>query len=327
VTAQIEDSIIWKESIYSIVSLSFEIKLFDPRDYNIEPVMISTGCYRGFYSEYNIVEGYLYLFNLNIKKDKGRYHSIKGVKPELIKYGRTTVEAKYSGLMLPIRATGTIRIAKDFISDRHVNMGFQEAISYKTVKQLYFCNGKLQSFDDLSNEAEILRKAQSDVKKFLDENWVSAEWEDRLRSCYGFIDPDDISRTFTQYMEPLYSKDVYKILAEIKKEQTRPRWLIINYADYYIKLHQYYFEISHMAHLGCSDEILNFLQRLKSSGYTEQHVILAFLETLRVKIVGNLWGEGLHYITDNQYTKANIEPMLRKVIEMQLSGVTLDSWS
>jgi len=323
-TAQIHDTIIWKRLDFDIVY--FDLTLFNPLNYGINPESLHTACYRGFYCQYKLINKSLYLHSLTIRNDKGRYPLINGVKSELCKHKNRITRATYTNLKLPIKKTGVMRIGNGFIRGLFQHMGFQEAIAYNTLMELSFVNGKLQSAKDLSSSAESLRKAQNDVECFLKQNWVPKEYQHRLRRSYGLIEYDDIDRTFNPAREPLQANDVYQILNEIKIEQKSPRWLIINYLDYYERQHQYYFSFQFLRLLGCTNHILNILIDMKLSGYPEEDVILAFLETLRVKIVGDLWGDTLSYWIEKLYLKANIDSTLKIAIKNTFHGITLNSW-
>jgi len=323
-TAQIHDTIIWKRSDFDIIYS--DLTLFNPLNYGINTESLHTACYRGFFCKYKLINKSLYLHSLTIRKDKGRYPLINGVKPELCKHKNRITRATYTNLKLPIKKTGVMRIGSGFIRGRFEYMGFQEATAYNTLIELSFIDGKLQSVNDLSSAAESLRKAQNDVEGFLNQNWVPKEYQYRLRGSYGLIDHDDIDRTFNPAREPLQANDVYQILNEIKMEQKSPRWLIINYLDYYERQHQYFFTFQFLRLLGCPDHILNYLIDMKLSGYYEEDVILSFLETLRVKIVRDLWGDTLSYWIKKLHSKANIDSTLKIAIENKFHGITLNSW-
>jgi hypothetical protein len=52
-TSQIPDTFLYKGEKYELVGLSGE-GLIIPQDYGMQPQMLETACYRGFYSTYEI---------------------------------------------------------------------------------------------------------------------------------------------------------------------------------------------------------------------------------------------------------------------------------
>ena len=59
-TAQIRDRIHYDNDVFTLIEFDGQT-LFDPADYGIKVIPISTACWRGFYCIYNLVDNALYL--------------------------------------------------------------------------------------------------------------------------------------------------------------------------------------------------------------------------------------------------------------------------
>ncbi|MDO5566151.1 MAG: hypothetical protein Q4G59_05795 [Planctomycetia bacterium] len=79
----------------------------------------------------------------------------------------------YENIQVPISYTGSLLICKDFIEDCYVHMGFQSPMSFKTVIELEFEQGKLRKETDRSEQAERYRNSE---KPSRNENMV--QWID-----------------------------------------------------------------------------------------------------------------------------------------------------
>ena len=67
-----------------------------------------------------------------------------------------SVHATYKNINVSTLFTGQIRLAKDFIREFYVHMGFQKPSAFKTVIDLKFENGQIVEINDKSKEvAEI----------------------------------------------------------------------------------------------------------------------------------------------------------------------------
>ncbi|HAX98084.1 MAG TPA: hypothetical protein DCY12_04150 [Candidatus Atribacteria bacterium] len=77
-TAQIPDEFIFKGKKYELVGIKGD-DLFSPETVGMEPEMMHTASYRGFYAKYRLTQEALYLSELTIIKQKN------GPSPDLIK--------------------------------------------------------------------------------------------------------------------------------------------------------------------------------------------------------------------------------------------------
>ena len=152
-TAQIEDTILFKGEEYRLIGYDGG-EFVSPELFGMEAVMISTGCYEGFYATYELTDEMLYLREFTLREKTGNYLPIGGIEPTKEEY-----QATYYGLSVEVPFTGEIRLAKDFIEELYIHMGYQKATAFKTVLDIYLTNGRVDSIDDLSQEMEEKRGA------------------------------------------------------------------------------------------------------------------------------------------------------------------------
>jgi hypothetical protein len=153
-TGQIEDVLQYNEAPYSIIALSNS--LFAPSVFGFDPVMMHTACYRGYHCWFIIDEGTLFLENLNVNDKNNHYPAINGVSS--VEHPPYEIYCWcYEGLKEPINFTGRVRLGKDVIQALHVHMGVQSATSFKTVLEIEFLDGKVQSVMDRSKYFESKR--------------------------------------------------------------------------------------------------------------------------------------------------------------------------
>lgn len=184
-TAQIEDKYMYKECEYSILAIQNNWP-FDIENYNVEPVAPHTACWRGYYCKYGIKEGALVLKDLNLCL-KGEYPDINGVKAikESKKHNYFNV---YKDVDIDISYTGGIVIAKDFIRDYYIHMGFQRPYGFNVVYELIFNKGELIQERNVSKEMKQIREElalgeihnnKKDISRFVEESFsldYSVKW-------------------------------------------------------------------------------------------------------------------------------------------------------
>ncbi len=143
-TGQVSDVIKYKGESYTIVGFSSDLILPSPTTFGMEAYSTNTACWRGFQLAF-LVEDSLILDGvwINTKEPK----EINGQKAEPCP---SFFEYFYENLNYLCRTSGKIKIAKDFIQEMYVHMGFQEAIAFKTVFELTFEEGKLTKVSDFS---------------------------------------------------------------------------------------------------------------------------------------------------------------------------------
>ncbi len=183
-TAQIGDSIKYKDNEYSIVAISTPIE-FEPKDYGITPWGTCSACWAGYWCEYRISEEGIVLQNLYINSKDEYYPPINGVEVN----GHEKNPSKYMGhhlyqdVNLPINYTGRIVVGKDFLREYYIHMGYQRAWAYETLLEFVFKNGELVEIIEHSEVAKRLREdmegkrdrskavQKEDIEKFVSDSF------------------------------------------------------------------------------------------------------------------------------------------------------------
>ena len=162
-TAQISDTIIYKDRLFSIAGVN-GTGLFNPADYGIEPVITSTACYRGFCCTYTVVDKFLQLNKVDLGLDLKNSLLIKHGRGGLKLFGQTsedTISAcglhRYSSLNELIDFTGGLLTGTDFIRELSTNMGRASPYKFKRVIELIFESGQLIKSVDRSQQMSELR--------------------------------------------------------------------------------------------------------------------------------------------------------------------------
>ena len=123
-TAQIPDQFRYEGEAYNVVGMDGG-PLYEPHDFGITTQMASTACWRGYQMFYDCKDGSLILEHMHTRsKDKV---TVNGVVPKEKGDGDQMVffNTFYENLGLKTRFTGSLLLAKDFISEMYVHMGFQ----------------------------------------------------------------------------------------------------------------------------------------------------------------------------------------------------------
>lgn len=149
-TSQIPDRFLYIGEQYTLVALDGE-GLIKPQDYGMKPKMLHTGCYRGFYSTYEVTNDGLFLTEMVIGKVEEGYQPIQAIMPKQPDSNSHSYFT-YKGLKLFAPFTGTLKIAKDFIKELYIHMGYQKASAYETVLEFKFEKGKFVMMKDISSE-------------------------------------------------------------------------------------------------------------------------------------------------------------------------------
>lgn len=154
-TAQISDTFIFKGNKYSLIGKT-EGELTTPRQFGMSAVRIHTACYRGYYATYELTKEGLFLRELTLRERDGNYLPISGISPVI---NKKPYKATYSNLNVVVRFSGKIRIAKGFIRELYIHMGYQKPIAFKTVLDITLKDGLLVEIKDRSEEIEKMRGA------------------------------------------------------------------------------------------------------------------------------------------------------------------------
>lgn len=152
-TAQIPDTFFFRGDPYSLIGIDGG-NLVSPEQFGMEPQMIHTACYRGFFAKYELTEGALYLRELTLREKNENYLPIEGIEPSKGEH-----QATYHNLSVVVPFTGKIRLAKDFIEELYIHMGYQKPSAFKTVLDITLKDGRVVEIKDRSKEMEQKRGA------------------------------------------------------------------------------------------------------------------------------------------------------------------------
>lgn len=160
-TAQISDTFFYDDKNWNLIASTNEIR-FNPREYGLKPISPNTACIDGFVCDYEIVNNLLNLKTLYISLEQPKYHPVvMGTEAEKLFNDMFGFDYCYN-FNLPIKYTGKIMLGDDFMFEYYTHMGWQQAWSYKSVKELEFKDGILINVIDYSNK---VRKIRKDIKK------------------------------------------------------------------------------------------------------------------------------------------------------------------
>ena len=185
-TEQIRDVYLYDNECY-VLSEHTGMAAFSPRDYGMIPEMIHTACRKGYYADFEIVNGILYLRRLTIRDRNGRYYPLGGIglisaqvgqsilpNDQRLKRtklaGRTVyladesvTAAVYSGLNLQVPFTGKMRLVKDPIDglpyevDLCMVLFVSDAHYYRKILDFSVDRGVVVDVIDRSEEMERKR--------------------------------------------------------------------------------------------------------------------------------------------------------------------------
>lgn len=175
-TAQISDTFLFGGEQYSLIGIKGG-DLASPRQFGMEAVMIHTACYRGFYVTYELTEEALYLRELTLAEKNGNYVPIGGIEPV-----KTEYQATYHGLSEVIPFTGKMRLAKDFIRELYIHMGYQKATAFQTVLDITLKDGRVVEITDRSQEIEQKRGA---FKKYFESGDMSSDMRQKIEEAFS----------------------------------------------------------------------------------------------------------------------------------------------
>lgn len=151
-TAQITDTFFFRGEEYSMIGM-FGGPLATPQQFGMVPKMLHTGCYQGYYSMYELTDEGLFLREMTLREKNERYLPIAGVDADLSK----PFQATYNKLNVLVPFSGNMRLAKDFIRELYLHMGFQKPTAFKTVFDITLNEGKIIRLKDRSEEMEQKR--------------------------------------------------------------------------------------------------------------------------------------------------------------------------
>jgi hypothetical protein len=159
-TAQIPDKFHYEGEAYDLVGLDGG-PLYEPLDFGITTQMASTACWRGYQMFYDCKDNKLILDQMHARTDNKI--PVNGVTPEELGDGDQMAffNVFYENLELKTKFTGWLLLAKDFISEMYVHMGFQSPDAYKKVLEIRVSDGVITEVKDVSEKMAERRKSGS----------------------------------------------------------------------------------------------------------------------------------------------------------------------
>jgi len=182
-TAQFSDTVFYSGEAYSLAGVNGS-GLFDPETQGLKPIGTCSACWRGYLCEYEVVENRLLLQRLQISIDK-EAKALFGVAPEESEDEIRIFGADYKGLSRRVAYSGGLLIAKDFIHELYVHMGFHPAWKYEEVHELVFEKGRLVFQKDCSDRMHELRDALSKRRREPEHPGSREEIEKWIKSTFS----------------------------------------------------------------------------------------------------------------------------------------------
>jgi hypothetical protein len=152
-TAQMNDSFEYQGVSFDLVGMKGE-GLFDPATEQIFCRPMHTACWRGYIASYAVVDDELRLAKLEMTPiDPTKLPRVYGREPTSVTtYGQATYEAR--DVRVPF--TGGLLLARDFVRELYVHMGFHPAWKYRVVFELIIEDGRvLRQLDRSEAMAEV----------------------------------------------------------------------------------------------------------------------------------------------------------------------------
>jgi hypothetical protein len=117
------------------------------------------GLHTARHATYELTMDALYLIALTFKEENVYYLPVGEIGP-----CQDSSQTTYQGLSMVIPFTGKIRLAKDFIKEPYIHMGYQKAIAFKTVLDVALQDGEV---------AEVKNRS-----------WEMGQKRDALKKCH-----------------------------------------------------------------------------------------------------------------------------------------------
>ncbi|XXT19446.1 hypothetical protein WME94_55410 [Sorangium sp. So ce429] len=153
-TAQIDDLVAYAGADWSLAGVNGG-DLFDPVSHGFRVRAASTACWRGFVCRYELRDNALYLDGLDIALE-GKAPPLLGKMPQEPKmpYGFT---AAYEGIGAHVPFSGGLLLAREFLHELYVHMGFHPAWKYADVLEVELEAGRIARIADCSKPMADIR--------------------------------------------------------------------------------------------------------------------------------------------------------------------------
>jgi hypothetical protein len=205
-TAQISDTFRFRDKPRALAGINGS-GLFDPAQHGIQPVMISTACWRGYYSAYEVADSALFLTEIHLGLGEGdTAAAARGEGPKLfgkvprrytehghrtnLRTGEVTTswessDFRVGGLREVVPFTGGLLLGDDFIEEMYVHMGYHPAYKFRVVHELVFDCGRLVEEHDRSAQMAEFREMLSSRSLEPGSGASRAEIEEWIRRCFS----------------------------------------------------------------------------------------------------------------------------------------------
>ena len=182
-TAQFNDRVHYEGGWYDLAGINGD-GLFEPSDYGMEPRSNCSACWRGYVAHYEVRGNQLLLKTLHVNATRlvseetgeeqfGIPATLGNAEPLL--EGAGMFDSAYVDADLVLAFMGGLLIARGFIRDLYVHMGFPPAWKYEYVHELEFENGRLVRHTDVSPKlSEVREKFRQDpsAMRGYGEEWI-----------------------------------------------------------------------------------------------------------------------------------------------------------
>ncbi|MGY5852858.1 MAG: hypothetical protein RTU92_04755 [Candidatus Thorarchaeota archaeon] len=148
-TGQIPDEFRYEGEVYALAGID-GTGLPSPATFSLEPFSTCTACWRGYMMRFDCTDNELILWGMDINLNEAS--PINGVEPiGPVDYPGKLFTHRYENIGYKTQFTGRIMLAKDFIDEMYVHMGFQRAMAYLTIIEIEVKEGDIVSVEDLSD--------------------------------------------------------------------------------------------------------------------------------------------------------------------------------
>jgi hypothetical protein len=192
---QVNDKFIYNNDKYELISIEFPKTFIDWESFDLNPVELSTACWRGFINTFAVIDDHLvldeiYTNNQTLNENEEMVTIIipkinnllpKIEKPEgLIKEYKDYRILTYKGINYKMSYNGSLLIVKDYI-DEYVSGPYAflriSPFCYEKIVKLKFSKGKFINYIDFSDYGEKIRNERktSKIKSTANAYW---EWPD-----------------------------------------------------------------------------------------------------------------------------------------------------
>ena len=175
-TAQISDKFRYRDKARALAGINGS-GLFNPRQYGIQPIMLSTACYRGYYCAYEIADDALFLTEVHLglgPEDMATAARGEGPKlfgkvpswdcesvpdtPAYVPAGRPLGDFKVDGLRELVPFKGGLLLGDRFIEEMYIYMEPIPPYKYRVLHELVFDAGRLVEEHDRSAQMAEFRE-------------------------------------------------------------------------------------------------------------------------------------------------------------------------